>query len=329
MKEIPNLDELLNSFIDDELPPRQHTEVQRLLDHDEKIARRLEQLQQCKMLLGSLPVTEAPPRVLDNVKEYLARRTIGVQEPLVYDEQVGARHLLGRKVLAAAAMLGLVTVLAAVIYSIMAPVVPNRPTAVELRNTPTTIDLTEPGPAIVAVAPFSGRLELQTDALPAVVGFINRTIEETIPSDEWIKSDKNDSREPHTLVCSSGSFNLLLAELGDIWDKLDSATLFVDTEVFGRTVAVDAVTPEQIKGIINEDDSARRIELARDFAFLNNVTENLPGKEILVVIDNTTVDLIKPPKPFLTSNHKTTQKLTSRTGADKNIHLTITVTNSN
>ena len=46
MKEIPNLDELLNSFIDGELAPRQHTEVQRLMAHDQKIAQRLEQLQQ-------------------------------------------------------------------------------------------------------------------------------------------------------------------------------------------------------------------------------------------------------------------------------------------
>jgi hypothetical protein len=328
MKEIPNLDELLNSFIDGELAPRQHTEVQRLVAHDEKIAQRLDELQQCKMFLSSLPVVEAPPQILENVKASLARRTLLGEESSAFDEQVGARHLLGRKLFAAAAMLGLVGILAAVVYSIVAPTVPQGRIAAERRNMPATIDLAEPAPVTVVAAPFSGRLELQTNTLPAVVGFINRAIEENIPSDEWVASDQNGIREPHSLFCSSESFNLLLSRLDDIWGKLDSATLFVGTEVFGRKVVVEAVTAEQIAGIVNQGDSTRRIEVARNFAVLNNISEHLPGREILAAIDNTRVGLITPPKPVLTSNHKMTTKAASGAGAVKNIHLTITVTNS-
>ena len=329
MKEIPNIDELLNSFIDGELAPRQHTEVQRLLAHDDTIAHRLKELQQCKMFLSSMPVVEAPPQILENVKASLARRTLLGEEPSAFDEQIGARHLLGRKVFAAAAMFGLVAVLAAVVYSILAPTIPQGPIAAEHRNIPTIIDLTVPAPVTVVAAPFSGRIELRTNTLPAVVGFINRAIEENIPSDEWIASDQSRIREPHTLICSSESFNLLLAQLDDIWDKLDSATLFVDTEVFGRKVVVEAVTAEQIADIVNQDDSTSRIQVARDFAVLNDISEYLPGREILAAIDNTTVGLIIPPKPVLTSNHKTTTKVASGTGVVKNIHLIITVTDSN
>ncbi|MHC4537341.1 MAG: hypothetical protein ACYS6K_25665 [Planctomycetota bacterium] len=314
MKEIPNLDELLNSFIDGELAPRQHT---------------LDELQQCKMFLSSLPVVDAPPQILENVKASLARRTLLGEEPSAFDEQIGARHLLGRKLFAAAAMLGLVGILAAVVYSIVAPTVPQGPIATERRNIPSTIDLAEPTPVRVVAAPFSGRLELHTNTLPAVVGFINRAIEENIPSDEWIASGQNGIREPYAIICSSESFNLLLARLDDIWGKLDSATMFVDTEVFGREVIVEEVTTEQIAGIVNQDDPKRRIEVARDFAVLNNISENLPGREILAAIDNTKAGLIIPPKPVLTWNHKTTTKVASKTGAIKNIHLTITVTDSN
>ena len=328
MKEIPSMDELLNSFIDGELAPRQHTEVQRLLAHDDKITQRLQELQQCKMFLSSLPAAEAPPQILENVKASLARRTLLGEEPSAYDEQIGARHLLGRKVFAAAAMFGLVAILAAVVYSIVAPTIPQGPIAVERQSMPPRIDLAEPAPVTVVAAPFSGRLELQTNTLPAVVGFINRAIEENIPSDELIASDQSDVTEPHLLICSSESFNLLLAQLDDIWDKLDSATLFVDTEVFGRKVVVEAVTAEQIAGIVNQDDSTRRIEVASDFAVLNNIDEHLPGREILAAIDNTSVSLITPPKPVLTSNDKPTKKVASRPGAVKNIHLTIMVTNS-
>ncbi len=191
------------------------------------------------------------------------------------------------------------------------------------------IDLTEPAPEKVVAAPFSGRLELKTKIMPAVVGIINRAIEENIPSDEWIASDRNDVREPHVLFCSAESFNALLARLDDIWDKLDSATLFVDTEVFGQRIVVDAVTTEQIAVIVNQDDYKRRIEVANDFAVLNNVVENLPGRKIFAAIDNTTVSLIIPPQPVLTSDDKTTRNIPSQTGAAKNIHLRITVSDNN
>ena len=328
MKEIPNMDELLNSFIDGELPARQQTEVQRLIHHEEKIAQRLQQLQKCKMLLRSLPVAEAPPQILENVKASLARKAQIVEQPLVFDERAGTRHLLGRKLFAAAAMLGLVSIFAAVVYIIVAPTIPPGPVAIERRDLLPKVDVIEPEPSLIA-APFSGRLELQTSDLPAVVGVINRAIEENIPSDEWIASDQSNVKEPHALICSSESFNLLLAELGNIWDKLDSATLFVDTEVFGEQVVVEAVTAEQISGIVNQDDSKRRVEVAKDFAVLNNIAEHLPGREILTAIDETSVGLIIPPKPVLTSNQKTTKKSSTKTGAEKNVRLIIKVKGSN
>ena len=38
MKENPNIEELLNGFIDGELTSREHTEVQRLIQHDRQVA---------------------------------------------------------------------------------------------------------------------------------------------------------------------------------------------------------------------------------------------------------------------------------------------------
>ena len=339
MKEIPNLDELLNSYIDDELPLRQHTEIQRLVAHDEKIARRLQELRQCKTLVSSLPVAEAPVQILENVKASMAagpkvldkETSIVDEEPSTREEKVGAWHLLGRKVFAAAAMFGLVAVLAAVVYSILSPTVPGDPIIVDNITSPQPIDLTDPMLVRAEAAPFSGRLELYTNNLPAVVGYINRAIEENIPSDEWIASEQSSIREPHRLVCTSESFNLLLARLDDIWNRMDSASLSIYTKVFGSRIVVDAVTAGQISEIVNQEDSIRRIELARDFAVLNNITEHLTGREIFTAMeDNTTVDLIVPPKPVLTSNHDTSIKAPPKTtGTKKNIDLTIVVTSSN
>ncbi len=118
MKENLNIDELLNSFIDDELSPRHRTEVQRLIAHDAEVTERLAELERCKMLVGSLPRAEAPPEMVEDIKAALERRTLLGQRPEHIESQRGLMQLFVRKVTSAAAMIGLVAVLVAVIYSI-------------------------------------------------------------------------------------------------------------------------------------------------------------------------------------------------------------------
>ena len=57
MKSNSNIDELLCSFIDGELPPRQKTEVQRMAARDPQVSQRLRQLQNCKHLISVLTLT--------------------------------------------------------------------------------------------------------------------------------------------------------------------------------------------------------------------------------------------------------------------------------
>ena len=116
------IDELLSGFIDDELETRQRTEVERLMARDPRIQQRLVQLQKCRMLVGSLPCAEAPPQILQGVKASLAEEsTAQAQEELAGNQRAGRIHLLGRRILSAAAMIALVGVLAGVIYTIVAP----------------------------------------------------------------------------------------------------------------------------------------------------------------------------------------------------------------
>ena len=114
------IDELLNGYIDDELAVRQRTEVERLVAHDPKIERRLHELQKCRTLLASLPCAEAPPQILREVKISLAS-TAAIYAQSSYGRRMGRIHLLARRMVSAAAMLGLVGLLAAVIYTIIAP----------------------------------------------------------------------------------------------------------------------------------------------------------------------------------------------------------------
>jgi anti-sigma factor RsiW len=337
-EENPNIDELLNGFIDGELTARQQTEVQRLIAHDSQIAERLRQLQKCKMLVGSLPFAEAPAEMSEQIRYSLERRTLLGQQVARVDEREGARHLLVRKVVAAAAMIGLIAVLGGVIYTIVVPkAVTDKPVAIEGWERPVRkVEAEKLTPAIetsaeraiaqaglVAIG-FNGRLELKTSALSAVDAFINRAIEDNGLLGKVSPKTEGD-KSVYALSCSRQGLSLLLADLGNIWSRFDSATLFVETEHFGEQVVVDAVAAEQIVEIVNQDSLERRIEVAKDFAVLNKMGELLPGKEILTAIDYSRPDLISIPKPVLTSSEKTIKKPASQEEDKEEVRVTIVV----
>jgi hypothetical protein len=335
--EIPNIDELLNSFIDGELDQRHQTEVQRLLKHDQRIAERLLTLQKCKRLVSSLPYTEAPQEMLGDIKASLKERKLLVsavrrdyaegEQPARGEqrrrEREGARHLLVRRLTAAAAMIGLVAVLAAVIYSIVAPEVTttDMPVAVEK---PAEIQPREVA-AIEKPAEFTGRLELKTSSPLEVAAFINKAIEYNITSDERTAAVPGKLRESHVLICSRQNLRSILADLGTIWDKFDSATLFIETDRPEGQIVVDAVAPEQIIEIAKQDDFETQIKTAKYFAAMNNMAKLSPGREVLTAIDNSSPDLITIPKPVLTSSEKTIKKPPAQAEDSRKVHLTITV----
>ncbi len=324
MKENMDIDELLSGFIDGELTERQHTEAQRLIAHDAGVAQRLLELQSCRILVSSLPCVEAPAGMVGQIKASLERSAPIVQPP-VRIEQVGARHLLVRKVAAAAAMIGLVGVLAAVIYTIVAPESgTKRPVAVEDWEQPARkFEMIKPSPTIVAVtekpitrfslagAQFYGSLELKTSDLVIVEASINRAIEDNQLLEKVTpKSQRN--KRVYALSCSREALSLLLADLDNIWKIFDSATLFVETDQLGEQVVIDAVAAEQVVEIVKQDSLEKRIEVARDFAVLNKMAELSPGREMFAAIDDTKPDLIAIPKPVLTSSEKTIKE---RSGA--------------
>lgn len=321
--EIPNLDELLNSFLDGELEPRQQTEVQRLIDHDEKIAERLQTLRNCKRLVNSLPYAEAPDGMLENIKAKLqAKETpVAAAEPITpstHSRRQGARHLFARRLAAAAAMFGLVVAFTAVIYSIVAPQV-----TINEQFTFET-EPQKPAPAVEKPVKFTARLELKTGSLPEVAAFLNKAILLNIPSEQQVAVSPDRLKDSHVLACSRQNLKVLLDELGTIWDKLDSATLFVDAGLPEGQIVVSAVAPEQIIEIADQKNSQLQIKTAKFFAAMNNTNELSPGKEVMVAIDDSVPALMTIPKPALTSNDKPAVKPSA--GDNRKINLTITVT---
>lgn len=342
--EIPNIDELLNGFLDGELDQRHQTEVQRLLKHDEQIAERLRKIQNCRRLVSSLPYTEAPQELLGNIKASLKESKLvapPVRPMQRRREHEGARHLLLRKLISAAAMIALVAVLAAVIYSIVAPqAVYNKPVAVKQRQ-PSEIQPKESEPAVMvataekpigqttpAEAKFSGRLELKTSSPSEIAAFLNKAIELNVPSDRQTAAGTERLKESHVLACSRQNLRALIDELGTVWDKIDSATLFIETDRPEGQIVIDAVAPEQIIEIAKQNDFQSQIKTAKYFAAMNNIAERSPGKEVMVAIDNSAPALITIPKPVLTSSEKPVTKAAGAAKAEQQVLLTIVVTGS-
>jgi len=356
MNENPNIDELLNSFIDGELSQRQFTEVQRLITHDEQIAQRLHELQQCKVLVNSLPSTEAPAWLADEIKTTLERRTLLEPPRRYYEEIQGARHLLLRKVLSAAAMIGLLTVLAAVIYTILAPEgAEEKPFVVGDLRRPTS-DITapkpdlgvvkgieSPKPAIASVVETKGsesvapvaaveksivfimRLELETGGLLAVRAFISRAIGDNGLFEREAQAYQNDGGM-YAFSCSREVMGVLLADLRNVWDKFETAKLYVETGHGGDEVVIEGITAEQIAEIIKEDGFEKRMEVAKDFAVLNNMHNLLPGKEIYASMDSDKSDLGVIPKPVLTSGSEAIKRVREEIDDSQKVHLTILIT---
>ncbi|MDD5065134.1 MAG: hypothetical protein PHQ35_10320 [Phycisphaerae bacterium] len=321
--EIPNLDELLNSFLDGELDQRHQTEVQRLIDHDNKIAERLQALRNCKRLVNSLPYAEAPDGMLENIKAKLQEKETPVPAApsSTHRQRQGARHLFVRRLTAATAMFGLVAVFAAVIYSILAPQAVDTQVAFEQ---PVKI---QPREAAIVEKPvkFTARLELKTGSLPEVAAFLNKAIEFNIPSGEFVAASPDKLQDSHVLACNRQNLKVLLDDLGTIWDKLDSATLIIDTGRPQGQIVVSAIAPEQIIEIAAQKDSQSQIKTAQFFAAMNNMAELTPGKEVMVAINDSAPRLMTIPKPVLTSNDKPAVKPSAQTEDSQKINLTITV----
>ena len=310
------IDELLNSYIDNELSAEKRSEVELLIEQDREIAARLRQLSKCQILIESMPRAEAPASVLEGVKASLAGVTLPTAEQKAYQVHAGKKYLLVKKVLAAAAVIAVAAVLSAVIRRF----VPLQSTPVA----PTAIETSEPAAPPVAASDFSGRLKLKTSSFAAVDAFIKSTIDDNGLSAS-ISPERQRSRRVYSLSCTRKGLNSLLTDLNDIWSEINSATLYVNTEDFGTQTVVDAVTTKQISEIAAQDSTEKRTELARDIAVLNSVNQHLPDKEIRVAIEAGNSTLTKEwriLKPVLTST-KTIAKPAEQTQDKQEVHLTI------
>ncbi len=338
MKENNDIDELLNGFIDGQLDPRQHTEVQRLIAHDSQLAQKLRQLQKTKMLVGALPHADAPPGMLEDIKAALEKRSLLAAEVDDIDCRRGRRQLLMRKMAAVAAMLALVAVLAALVYSI---IIPDGPSPAPLTATdstqpvgPVAADDTRPEKTaapripvainVMARSGFQATLELKTADFAATDKLLLAAIKNCRLLDLPEHPTAQDNKASYSLNCSRRQLNRLLTDLANIWPHCSSSALLVDTAQPQQRILVQNVTTRQIAEMVDQHTLEGSLKAAKYFAVMNNIaaisdrqTAYAPAR----VSDAATI-----PRPVLTSAQETVKKTSDQAPADRMISLTIVLT---
>jgi len=328
MKPNPNLDELLCSFMDGELSPRQRTEVQRLAAHDSQVAQRLRQLQNCRSLFSALPMDKAPSDLMEQIKVSLERHSLLQEQPVVRRRSIGAWHLVFRRFVAAAAVLVLMGVLGGVVYQIVAPVAPGTlaPVADSRRPSESGQDRTTVIPLTVADGGFTGRLELRTARLAYADTFVAREIENSGLSGVN-ESDVLGHRRVYRVTGTRENVNRFVASLSGVWQNFEGATLQVDRpEDAGAPVIVEAVTPDQAVGIVAQNSTQASIVAAAGYAEMNRVARIMPGNEIrsLVQVDPTyLVAALSIPMPRETGPDASTPSAPERPEGKAQVSLTI------
>jgi len=333
-----NIDELLNGFIDGELSPRQVTEVHRLATKHKEVAKRMEELQRYKLLVGSLPREQAPEEMLEEIKESLERRLLLDAHSLHLNAQKGRKNLLLRKVASVAAMVILVAILVLVIYSVIGPERDLKtPVALEYIRIPEKIAKQESGISIVAdkqsrlslatAENLEIRLELSARDFSTANGFLKKVLENNgLIQKVWIPV-RGDNINIYSVSCNLEKLNVFLADMDKGWYKFDRARLLVNRNKDKNVVAAERISPEQISEIVNQKNSEQQIRVARNISILNDMSNLFPGRKMLTAIDDGQGNLLVPPKPVLTSGKK---DIRSNEGLDKEIfHLTIVINRIN
>lgn len=302
MKSNSNIDELLCSFIDGELPARQKTEVQRMVARDPEVGQRLRQLQNCSNLVSALPRAEAPDDMVEQIRLSLERRTLLGERPTSSSGRAGRWHLRMRRMMAAAAMIALFGGLGLVVYQIVSPIAPtDSPSIVANNDDLTTSPVPTAPPVIVAAEPgFTGRLEFHTAAMAQADSVIKGAIREN-GLDEFAQTDGGEGTRVYQVACSREAAEQLVADLSAIWENSESVKLMVESDRFNESVAVDSPTLQQVAKIIGADSAGASLAVAR----LENFTQQMPGHSIVAAAssDDMEIDVLPVlPRPKVVSD---------------------------
>ncbi|MEN6307217.1 MAG: hypothetical protein ABFD91_05620 [Anaerohalosphaeraceae bacterium] len=288
--------ELISGCVDEQLSPRQATELKRLLAHNPQLEADLKALQQQRNLLRSFPVEPAPEGLTEDIKTALERRFI-LDHHYRHHETAGKWGLLFRRLAATAAMVLIpLGILGIVVYTIVrqphtgqtqtvakAPVPPEAPV-----NSPT-----EPFTPEDALA-YSALLQFQTSQPVQSRDFIEKKIH-TLGLMDMTQTRPLSDRTSYRITASRQYIIGLVSELQELWPHCEKATYALLAGQEREPVHVEGINLKQTLEMLQLDDMNQAVQLAKTFTEQN--AQPNPGNSPL---DN-------PSQPILAWDKKSTE----------------------
>jgi hypothetical protein len=309
------IEELLNGFVDGELSVEEAAEVQQLIEKDRSVARRLHEIETCRLLVSSLPPAEPPAKVVSGVKELVRGNwSQGIRVDYSQDSGSGSLNLsrgrlflLSRQLITASVVIGLLGILAGVIYIIVTPeTTAPRPIAVQPKAEDRTQNTERRTQNVEAVGVYS--VNLTTADFAGVDSFINKVLGESTKL-QYRTTKQLPGQSVYRVYCSRAGLEDLMTSLTPVWSRFDSATLLVNSDDAENQVAVEQVRPEQVADIAKQKTNAEQVRTARDFAVSNDIRRLLPQERMMALGKSPgqagpELELPAIPKPVLTSGDK-------------------------
>jgi len=338
MKDHEQIDELLNSYLDDELDDRKINELKRLVDHDSAIREKLESLSKARTLLRSVPAEAAPEGMLENITHQLERQVL-LDDTADYSYKAGKRHLLLRRIMTAAAVLVLISALSVIVFDIFVPkssrdqifagLAKKEPKTEILYERPfadiQTVEYKKVTSQYSSRVPLAAKLVFDTSAPIEADTFVGKAIMNRQLFAYVSLIDRRAGSISYVIDCDRPDLINLIQDMKFLWQSSKYVTLKVGTDNFGRYITLDNTTASQAVEIFAADNYSQRIRMAKDLAVINQLQPNNPLKSYAKISD-IDYNLLIPDKPVLTSPQGSGKSQAKSTLIDP-ANLTIVIVN--
>jgi hypothetical protein len=284
--------ELLSGYIDDQLSPRQATELKRLLNNNPQMDAELKALEQQCNLLRALPKESAPEGMVEDIKIALERRFI-LDYNCRHQDSAGRWGLVFRRLAATAAMVLIpMGILGIVVYSIvrqpqtaqdtMPAISPIPPIATNVSN---PVPLPEEG-----TAAYSALLQFQTHHPVQSRDFIEKKIH-TLGLMDMTQIRALSDRTSYKITASRQYVVGLIRDLQELWPQTEKATYALLAGQGKDKVLVEGIDFKQTLEMLNLADFKTAAELAKAF------TEQNSQRDLAANPDGSPLD--NPSQPIL------------------------------
>lgn len=319
MKDTENTEELLNSYIDNELDERKANEIKRLIDNDPEVRRLYEKINRHKSLVSALRSSAAPEGFSESVARSLEREML-LADTGIYQHKKGRRRLVFRHFLTTAAMLALLAALSYVVLDVFVPKSTRQQFADNVfrrKSKPQIVSADIPniakptadkpvempqGPSVPLVA----KLTLVTENPIELDWLIGKALMNTSLFEKTSSVERKTDFVKYSLSCRRSALTGLLSELTSVWPKCSDVIMEVGTAQPGQFVTVNNISARQTMEICKADSYNLRMRIANDLAVVNQTsdTDILKG---YFARQNSGSELLTADKPALTSTEKTEQ----------------------